>query len=190
MSKIQLDTPMVNEIRSTHWRRRPRCRPRPCPCSSVSLSPFSCSLPVHRRATFGQQGRMASSKKPWIDAVADEAAQAPEIFQLHHAVPGEHFLQPRVGEIECLGQRRHLSRLRARHVQLGDAVRDAVLEVCCISLGELSGRQALLAAPLDEGLPAEFERVERELARDVTRVRHPAPAWLRRWQPRGARCEG
>lgn len=170
MSKLQLDTPAVNDIRSSNWWRRRR--PRPCSSPRQSLSPFSRSLPIHRRATFCQQCRMAPPEKPRVHTVADELAKSPEILELHHAVTREQLLQAGVREIERLSQGRHSLRRGTRHVQLGDPVGDAVLKVRGVQPCTFHNRQALLTDPLDEWLSSEFERVARELARDVARVRH------------------
>lgn len=170
MLKIQLDTPTVNEIRSSNWRRRRRSRH--CSCPRQSLSPFSRGLPFHRRATFRQQRRVTPPEKPRVHAVPDESAKSTEVFELHDAVPGEHLLQAGVRKLERLSQGRHPCRGGAWHVQLSNPVGDAVLKVGCIQSREVHGRQALLAHPLDERLPSEFERVARELARGVSRVRH------------------
>jgi len=115
---------------------------------------------------------MASSKKPRIEAVADESAQPAKVFELHHAVPGQHLLQARVGELECLGKGRHARRAGSRHVQLGDAKGDSVLQACCIQSCEIDSRHALFASPLDEWFPPELDGVLRELAGHVAGVRH------------------
>ncbi len=177
MSKIQLDTPMVNEIRSSHWRRRCRCRPSPRSCSREALSSFPCGLAIHRGAALRQQRRMPPPEKPRVHAVADELAKSSEIFELHHAVTREQLLQARVGKIECLSQGRHPFRGGAWHVQLGDPVGDAMLKARGVEPCTFHGRQALLADPFDERFPSEFKRIARELARDVPRVRH-APDFI------------